>query len=54
MDVVIDSLVSGLSDIGTSCWHVAVAVLPYIALVGMFALIGFGIRALLILTGKIW
>ena len=51
MDVVIDSLVSGLSDIGTSCWHVAVAVLPYIALV---VLIGFGIRALLILTGKIW
>ena len=52
MDVVIDSLVSGLSDIGTSCWHVAV--LPYIALVGMLALIGFGIRAFLILTGKIW
>lgn len=57
MDVLTDIgniLISELSNIGSHMISMVIKVLPFVGIIGCFMLIGLGIYAFLLISGKIW
>lgn len=49
-----DILISELSTIGSHMISMVIKVLPFVGIIGCFMLIGLGIYAFLLISGKIW